>query len=110
MSTGGSTGGNSPAEGSASTSKDGREAGNKKGNWQQRQGNKPNTGIPRQPKFEGKSDDLKGHVYDCSDSRQADQFTKTTKEIAEYVGRTYKYGGDPKDRKKMVKYLPGARL
>ena len=48
----------------------------------------------RQPKFEGKCDELKGHIYDCSDARQSDLFTKTTKEIAEYVGRTYKYGGD----------------
>jgi hypothetical protein len=46
-------------------------------------------------KFEGKTDDLKGHIYDCSDARQSDQFTKTTKEIAEYLGRTaYKHGGD----------------
>lgn len=50
--------------------------------------------VPRAPKFEGKCSELKGHIYDCSDSRQSDQFTKTTKEIAEYVGRTYKYGGD----------------
>ena len=46
--------------------------------------------APRQPKFEGKCDGLKGHIYDCSDTRQSDQFTRTTKEIAEYVGRTYK--------------------
>jgi hypothetical protein len=47
-----------------------------------------------QPKFEGKCADLKGHIYDCTDSRQADIFTKTTKEIAEYVGTSYKYGSD----------------
>jgi hypothetical protein len=50
--------------------------------------------APRAPKFEGRCTDLKGHIYDCSDVRQSDQYTKTTKEIAEYVGRTYKYGGD----------------
>ena len=50
--------------------------------------------VPRAPKFEGKCMDLKGHIYDCSDVRQSDQYTKTTKEIAEFVGRTYKYGGD----------------
>lgn len=50
--------------------------------------------APRAPKFEGRCVDLKGHIYDCSDVRQSDQYTKTTKEIAEYVGRTYKYGGD----------------
>jgi hypothetical protein len=81
----------SPSEGAPTTKE--KEGSNKKGNWQQRLGSKSTT-VPRQPKFEGKSDDLKGHIYDCSDSRQADQFAKTTKEIAEYVGRTYKYGGD----------------
>ena len=29
-----------------------------------------------------------------SDARQSDIFMKTTKEIGEFVGRTYKYGGD----------------
>ena len=50
--------------------------------------------VPRASKFEGKCPDLKGHIYDCSDVRQSDQYTKTTKEIAEHVGRTYTYGGD----------------
>ena len=50
--------------------------------------------VVRQPKFEGKCEELHGHVYDCTDSRQSDQFTKTTKEVAEYIGRTYRYGGD----------------
>ena len=50
--------------------------------------------VPRAPKFEGKCADLKGHVYDYSDARQSDQFMKTTREIAEYVGRTYKYGSN----------------
>jgi hypothetical protein len=52
------------------------------------------THPPRQPKFEGKCDDLKGHIYDCSSPRQVDLFAKTTKEIAEYVGRSYRYGTD----------------
>ena len=50
--------------------------------------------APRTPKFEGKCPELKGHIYDASDARQSDQFIKTTREISEYVGRTYKYGGD----------------
>ena len=50
--------------------------------------------VTRQPKFEGKCEDLKGHIYDCSDARQSDIFVKTTKEIAEYVGRTFKKGSD----------------
>ena len=82
--------GTSPHEG-APIPKDKDGGGKKKGHWQQRPGNKSSTTMtPRQPKFEGKCDDLKGHVYDCSDSRQADQFARTTKVIAEYVGRTYR--------------------
>ena len=50
--------------------------------------------VPGQAKFEGRCEDLKGHIYDCSDVRQSDIFAKTTKEIAGYVGRTYKYGSD----------------
>ena len=47
------------------------------------------------PKIEGKCTDLKGHIYNCSNIRQSDQYAKTTKEIAEHVGRTYTYyGGD----------------
>ena len=49
---------------------------------------------PRQPKFEGICGELRGHIYDCSDAKQADLFAKTSKEIAEYIGRTFKYGGD----------------
>jgi hypothetical protein len=33
-------------------------------------------------------------VYNCANSRQSDQFINTTKEIADYVRRTYKFGGD----------------
>jgi hypothetical protein len=42
--------------------------------------------------FEGKCDDLKGHIYDCTNAaRAADMYTKTTREITEYIGRTIKY-------------------
>jgi hypothetical protein len=45
--------------------------------------------------FEGKCDDLSGYIYDCADPKQAaDMYTNTTKEISEYVGRTYKFGGE----------------
>jgi hypothetical protein len=53
----------------------------------------------RAPKFEGRCDDLTGHIYDYTNAlRQAeDQFTKTTHEICEYVSRMYyKYGVDAK--------------
>jgi hypothetical protein len=48
----------------------------------------------KQPKFEGKNEDLKGHVYDCSDARQSDVYVKTTKEISKHIGSTFKYGSD----------------
>ena len=43
---------------------------------------------PRSNQFEGRCEDLKGHIYDSADARQADQYTKTTREIAEFIGRT----------------------
>ena len=69
------------------TQKDTGSAGKKVGNA----GLQTKGFAPRAPKFEGKCADLKGHIYDCSDVSQSDQYTKTTKEIAEYVGRTYTY-------------------
>jgi hypothetical protein len=79
------------AEGGAGTlQKETGTAGRKIGN----SGHQIKGFAPRTPKFEGKCADLKGHIYDCLDVRQSDQYTKTTKEIAEYVGRTYTYGGD----------------
>jgi hypothetical protein len=50
--------------------------------------------VQQASKFEGKCIELKGFIYDSLDSRQADIFAKTTREIAEYVGRTYKYGSN----------------
>jgi hypothetical protein len=44
-----------------------------------------------EPKFQGKCDNLKGFVYDCSDGKQSYRFNLVTKEIAEYVGREYQY-------------------
>ena len=53
-----------------------------------------NNQITRQGRFNGRCEELNGNIYDCTDIRQADQYTKTTKEIAEYIGRNYKYGMD----------------
>ena len=75
------------AEGNPATPK--KETGGKKGGQSDAR-----VFAPRAPKFEGKCPELKGYIYDAADSRQSDQFVKTTREIAEYVGRTYKYGGD----------------
>jgi hypothetical protein len=34
------------------------------------------------------------NLYDCTDIRQVDQYIKTTRKIADYIGRTFKYGTD----------------
>ena len=49
------------------------------------------------PQFEGRCEDLKGHIYDYANPYQAaNQYTKMTREICEYVSCTYKYGADTK--------------
>ena len=47
-------------------------------------------------RFEGKVDDLKRHTYDigAGGTGTADMFSATTKEIAEYIARTVKGGGE----------------
>jgi hypothetical protein len=49
--------------------------------------------IIEEPKFEGRINELNGHIYDCS-YKQADTYTRTTKEIAMYIGRNFKFGND----------------
>jgi hypothetical protein len=62
-----------------------------------RRGQPQRDSAPQVSKFEGRCEDLSGHIYDYANPRQAaDQFTKTTREICEYLGRTYKYGADTK--------------
>jgi hypothetical protein len=54
-------------------------------------GNAPAIKTP----FEGRCDDLKNHIYDCANTaKAADMYTKTTREIIEYIGRTIKYSAD----------------
>jgi hypothetical protein len=48
------------------------------------------------PRFEGKCKDLKGHIYDCANICQGNQYTRTTKEISAYVGRRFKFGMNKK--------------
>ena len=43
-------------------------------------------------RFRGTEDALKGHVYTLAPNR-TEVYQKTTREIADYVGRTYKNGG-----------------
>jgi hypothetical protein len=52
--------------------------------------------ITYQSKFEGRCTELKGFINDYSDLRQADMFTKTTKEFVVYVRSNYKYGNNTK--------------
>ena len=47
-------------------------------------------------KFEGKCADLKGAIYDCSETKQSDAHVTTTRNIAEYVGACYAQGADVK--------------
>jgi hypothetical protein len=50
--------------------------------------------MARELKFAGKCDGLSGFVYVCSEGKQSDRFNIVAKEIAEYVGREYRFGGD----------------
>ena len=47
-------------------------------------------------KFVGMCSALSEHVYDCSGADQAEQYTKTTEKIAEYVGSEYVMGSNIK--------------
>ena len=60
-------------------------------------------GFPRKPqtntnrpttKFDGRCPELKGFTYDHGEHKHADQFILTTKEIQNFVGRTFKNAGD----------------
>lgn len=55
-----------------------------------------NNNRAKDTKFEGRTDDLKGYVFDCDHGGQANQYEKTYKEIVEYIGRKYTYGSDIK--------------
>jgi hypothetical protein len=56
-----------------------------------RPSNRPTSDSARrnQTKFEGREPSLKGFIYDSTGERSPDQFIKTTKEVINYVGRTY---------------------
>jgi hypothetical protein len=83
---GGSTGSQLTNEGTTNGSgQSGRGRDRNRGNRQQTQ----------QQWFEGREPTLKGYVYDFTGERMPDQFIKMTKEIKNYVGRTYtKYMAD----------------
>jgi hypothetical protein len=58
----------------------------------QRRRNKSRRAGNREPKFEGKCADIKTSVYDVVSGK--DTFAKTTREIAEYVGRDFDDAGE----------------
>ena len=71
----------------------------KQNNNKLRTGKQPSQNNNKKPstaKFTGKCDDLKGHIFDCSNYKQSDMYVTTKQEIEEYVGRTYTYGADTK--------------
>jgi len=56
--------------------------------------NRANQRHPTSTKFEGKNPDLKGFVYDIRlGGTNAEEFATTTKEISEWIARTYEDGG-----------------
>ena len=66
----------------------------------------------RTPKFEGSEANLKGMVYTLGFA-QGEMFTKTTRDISLYVGKTYKNGGDIKktiDKLELIDIPPPADL
>ena len=69
--------------------------GNKKGRFK-------NKRCPTSQRFKGETDDLEGHIYDVGTRTQAEQFTKTTKKLASYAGRTCK---EPQDIQRAIEEL-----
>ena len=55
--------------------------------------NKPTTHVSS-TKFIGNCTELKGHIFDCSNYKQADKYVNTIKHISEYVGLEYKHDGN----------------
>ena len=61
----------------------------------QNQRNHQGTQAPQaQPKFKGRTSKLENYIYDVGVQNQANMFTNTTKEVANYAGRHCK---DPRD-------------
>jgi hypothetical protein len=51
-------------------------------------------GTKTEAGFQGRCEDLKVHILDCVDGRQADQYAMMMKEIMSYIGTKYTYGAD----------------
>jgi hypothetical protein len=78
-----STGGETPPE---------VERGTSTGQSNQRSNNCSRRNNTSTPRFKGSCEDLKGSVYDVTAGK--DTFLKTTRKIAEYVGREYTDAGE----------------
>ena len=65
--------------------------GSGRGGWSGRRNLVPT--IPRH-RFDGATEELKGHIFDLVGARSADLFIKSEKTDANYVGRTYQHSGD----------------
>ena len=59
---------------------------------QRRRNNRNRRSANREPKFEGKCSEIKNSIYDVVSGK--DTFAKTTREIAEYVGREFDDAGE----------------
>jgi hypothetical protein len=66
----------------------------KKPSWYYRGSTTAATTADTKPEFQGRCDDLRGHVFDCAVGKQADRYTVTMKAIAEYIGSNFTYGDD----------------
>jgi hypothetical protein len=44
--------------------------------------------------FQGRCEDLRGHVFDCAVRKEVDRYTVTIKEMAENIGINFTYGAD----------------
>jgi hypothetical protein len=77
-----SEGGNNP---SAESGSGGGQSNNSRNSSRRNQ-------TPKESRFEGSCDDLKASVYDVTAGK--DTFLKTTRKIAEYVGREYTDAGE----------------
>jgi hypothetical protein len=53
------------------------------------------TNRPKEPRFEGRCDELTGHTYDVIGSgASADRYSRTTEEVIGHIAKTYKSGAD----------------
>jgi hypothetical protein len=68
--------------------------GKQRGRRNRQRTNKPKGNVSgiiniRKERFAGRSEDLKGYIYDVTLSKGGVAYTKTTEEIARYVGEKY---------------------